>query len=240
MRALVCVHPDHDHALPSLRWIWPTERISGGHTSVGAMPRSYQVTPVILDGGGRHRKSRSDHKADRRKVSQPAAVREPNQRAGQNLRPSSRQVLTEAKKGGARDAWAETRFRFGTGITRVRPWHAPSPGGSPSTLLGLPRSDSVAAHGRAQHRVVADRPMGVLSGIADIASRPVDAIAAGRRSATSAALRCSRGRSRPALLLFDPSPLPRTCVGSQACGERARRFGDGRRCPSRRVGEAGW
>ena len=26
----------------------PTERISGGHTSVGAMPASYQVTPAIL------------------------------------------------------------------------------------------------------------------------------------------------------------------------------------------------
>src|SRR5438270_9559276 len=25
-----------------------TKRISGGHTSVGAMPRSYQVTPVVL------------------------------------------------------------------------------------------------------------------------------------------------------------------------------------------------
>src|SRR4051794_40717684 len=26
--------------------MWPTERIRGGHTSVRAMPRSYQVTPV--------------------------------------------------------------------------------------------------------------------------------------------------------------------------------------------------
>src|SRR3954452_21890085 len=26
--------------------MWPTERIRGGHTSVKAMPRSYQVTPV--------------------------------------------------------------------------------------------------------------------------------------------------------------------------------------------------
>ena len=52
---------------PSLRWLCPTERIPGGHTSVGAMPRSYQVTPAILDGGGRHGKSRSDPKVDRRK-----------------------------------------------------------------------------------------------------------------------------------------------------------------------------
>ena len=116
MRALVCVHPDHDHALPSLRWIWPTERISGGHTSVGAMPRSYQVTPVILDGGGRHRKSRSDHKADRRKVSQPAAVQEPNQRAGQNLRPSSRQVLTEANSGSLASAAARPCLRVRAGM----------------------------------------------------------------------------------------------------------------------------
>jgi hypothetical protein len=38
----------------------PAERISGGHTSVGAMPASYQLTPVILGGGGRHGKSQSD------------------------------------------------------------------------------------------------------------------------------------------------------------------------------------
>jgi len=46
------------------------------------MPRSYQVTPVILGGGGRHGKSRSDPKVDRRIESQPAAVRETNRRAG--------------------------------------------------------------------------------------------------------------------------------------------------------------
>ena len=46
------------------------------------------------------------------------------------------------EKGGARDAWVETRFRFGTGITSVVPWHAPSPGGWASTLLGLPRSST--------------------------------------------------------------------------------------------------
>ena len=81
---------------PSLRWLCPTERIPGGHTSVGAMPRSYQVTPAILDGGARHGKSRSDPKVDRRKESQPAAVREPNRRAGRH-RPSGRQLLTEAR-----------------------------------------------------------------------------------------------------------------------------------------------
>ena len=42
MRPLVRVHPDHDHVhVPSLKW--STERISGGHTSVGAMPRSLSV-----------------------------------------------------------------------------------------------------------------------------------------------------------------------------------------------------
>ena len=40
------------------------------------------------------------------------------------------------EKGGARDAWAETRFRSGTSITSVVPWHAPGLGGWPSTLLG--------------------------------------------------------------------------------------------------------
>jgi hypothetical protein len=34
--------------VPSFGENGPTERISGGHTSVGAMPRSYEVTPKVL------------------------------------------------------------------------------------------------------------------------------------------------------------------------------------------------
>jgi hypothetical protein len=49
VRALVCVHTDHDHLhRPFVGENRPTERISGGHTSVGAMPRSYEVTPKVL------------------------------------------------------------------------------------------------------------------------------------------------------------------------------------------------
>jgi hypothetical protein len=41
------------HTVPSsIRQVM--ERTVGGHTSVGAMPRSYQVTPAILGGGERH------------------------------------------------------------------------------------------------------------------------------------------------------------------------------------------
>jgi hypothetical protein len=59
------------------------------------MPGSYQVTPAILGGDGRHGKSRSDpHQVDRRIESQPAAVREPNRRAGRHRSPRH-QVLTE-------------------------------------------------------------------------------------------------------------------------------------------------
>jgi hypothetical protein len=95
--ASACVCPPRSRAsAPSLRWLWPTERISGGHTSVGAMPASYQVTPAILGGGGRHGKSRSDPERSTGEIkSQPAAVREPNRRAGRH-RPPRTQVLTEA------------------------------------------------------------------------------------------------------------------------------------------------
>ena len=45
--ASACVCPPRSRSsAPSLRWLSPTERISGGHTSVGAMPRSLSV----LDG----------------------------------------------------------------------------------------------------------------------------------------------------------------------------------------------
>jgi hypothetical protein len=47
-----------------------------------------------------------------------------------------------AKREARDDAWAGTRFRFGTDTTSVVPWHVPSPGGWPSTLLGLPQRGS--------------------------------------------------------------------------------------------------
>src|SRR5215213_11643349 len=44
------------------------ERMPGGHISVGAMPRSYQVTPGSSDGGGRHYGQQSGPAADNEAV----------------------------------------------------------------------------------------------------------------------------------------------------------------------------
>ena len=51
-------------------------------------------------GGGRHGKSRSDPKVDRRIESQPAAVREPNRRAGQHRPPNVRFSLSRIRGAG--------------------------------------------------------------------------------------------------------------------------------------------
>ena len=72
VRDLVRVRPDHDHPHRPFVGI-PDERIAGGHISVGAMPRSYQVTPAILG---------------RRRATQPTA--------GQTHRPTDR--LTESAR----------------------------------------------------------------------------------------------------------------------------------------------
>ena len=80
-----------------LRWLGPTERIPGGQTSVGAMPRSYQVTPVILGGGGRHGKSRSDQG---RQAKRESARRRPRDKPTSRTTPDRQdQVLTEARSG---------------------------------------------------------------------------------------------------------------------------------------------
>ena len=89
---------------------------SPADTPVGAMPRSYQVTPAVLGRGGRHGKSRSDpDQVDRRKESQPAAVREPNRRAGRH-RPPEAQVLTEARSRSRCHAAVETRIHAAGGL----------------------------------------------------------------------------------------------------------------------------
>ena len=72
VRHLVRVRPEHDHLHRPFVGI-PDERIAGGHISVGAMPRSYQVTPEIL---GRRRATQPPTvrlTADTRLTSQPAA-----------------------------------------------------------------------------------------------------------------------------------------------------------------------
>ena len=46
------------HPVPSSSQM---KRTAGGHSSVGAMPRSYQVTPAILAGGGRQNGDGQSH-----------------------------------------------------------------------------------------------------------------------------------------------------------------------------------
>ena len=72
VRVLVGVRPDHDHPHRPFVGI-PDERMPGGQISVGAMPRSYQVTPGSSDGGGRHNIRRSDRLVDRKSMGQPVA-----------------------------------------------------------------------------------------------------------------------------------------------------------------------
>jgi hypothetical protein len=74
VRPLVRVHPNHDHVhVPSLE-IWPTERIPGGQTSVGAnatLLSSHAGGPRAATGD----KAKNDqtHTVDSEKASQPAA-----------------------------------------------------------------------------------------------------------------------------------------------------------------------
>jgi hypothetical protein len=101
--ASACVCPPRSRSsAPSLRWLWPTERISGGH-AVGAMPRSYQVTPAIL-GGGRHGNSRSDPTGPQ--ANRESARRRPRAKPTSQTTIDRRkhQGLTEANLGSVADA----------------------------------------------------------------------------------------------------------------------------------------
>ena len=96
--------------VPSLE-LWPTERISGGQASLGAdatllicveIPpqpsRPYQVTPAILDGGGRHGKSRVRPKS--RQANRESARRRPRDKPMSRTTPTAGpQALTEARSG---------------------------------------------------------------------------------------------------------------------------------------------
>lgn len=55
------------------------DRTLGGQAfPFGLLPRSYQVTPLLLGGGGRHNERWSDPKADKQTKSQPATRPGPN------------------------------------------------------------------------------------------------------------------------------------------------------------------
>jgi hypothetical protein len=79
---------------------------------------------------------------------------------------AARRVSTATTKSSA-PAIADERFATKRGHTAacrvtipvVRKEQSPSPGLLSPTLVLLPRSDSAAAHGRPQHRAVADRPL---------------------------------------------------------------------------------
>ena len=77
VRALVRVRPDHDHLHRPLIGI-DNEPIPGGHISVGAMPRSYQVTPGILGQRRATQPKKVRPTADSMDRGQPAADREPS------------------------------------------------------------------------------------------------------------------------------------------------------------------
>lgn len=74
--ALVGIRSNHDHLRPSLH---SRCRVSGSPadtSELGRLPRSYEVTPVIPDGGGRHNGLRSDTSPTNRLKSQPTAGRD--------------------------------------------------------------------------------------------------------------------------------------------------------------------
>src|SRR4051794_39370968 len=88
VRALMRVRPDHDHLHRPRVWD-RYEPIPGGHISVGAMPRSYQVTPGIL---GRRRATQPKKvrpTADSMEKGQPAADREPSRPRRTPTRPTN-------------------------------------------------------------------------------------------------------------------------------------------------------
>ena len=101
VRALVRVRPDHDHLHRPFVGI-TDERIAGGHISVGAMPRSYQVTPAIL-GRRRATQHRSVRPTGRQKVNESARrrARGPTGRVGRHRPTSDTLALRKSSRGGA-------------------------------------------------------------------------------------------------------------------------------------------
>jgi hypothetical protein len=123
--ACVCPHRQRS-STPSVRWsCGPTERISGGHTSVEAMPRSYEVTPKVLGWRRATRLKPVRPQVDRRKESQPAAVRDTNRRVGRQPI-AGPQLLTEpleqqhSSVGTPADWLARSERCFDSGIVQFR------------------------------------------------------------------------------------------------------------------------
>jgi hypothetical protein len=134
---------------------WSTKRTIGGHRSVGALPRSYQVTPAVL---GRRRatqrKASQTPRVDNGKESQPAVDREPNRPAGRHHR--SRTSLSLSGIGVVRsgDGWRRMRSSGGPGLRRAsrrkqgarrgvqnRPFAYAEPAGGVRVALATPAAD---------------------------------------------------------------------------------------------------
>jgi hypothetical protein len=64
----------------------------------GRLPRSYQVTPVIPDGGGRHNGRRSGTDADRQTTSQPTAGRDLNRPIGHQHQTTQEHGLSKLRR----------------------------------------------------------------------------------------------------------------------------------------------
>src|SRR5690349_3327343 len=89
--------------VPSLE-IWLTKRISGGHTSVGAMPRSYQVTPKVLR---------------RRRATEPKQVRPNGRQAKRESARRRRETYRRNRTSPTRHPHDLTEARRGSQLTQL-------------------------------------------------------------------------------------------------------------------------
>jgi hypothetical protein len=114
-----------------------------------------------------------------------------------------RGALEIGEKEGARDAWAETRFRFGMGTTCVVPWHCSEPRWDGHRRCSVCLKPTVGCHGAAPRKrrpPLLRRPSWPRGG-----GRPAD------RPRTASGLP-TEGRS-PALHGRAHQDLPSTCHG---------------------------
>jgi hypothetical protein len=78
----------------------------------GPRPRSYQVTPAILGGDGRHNHRQSKPKADTRLKSQPAAERGSTDRVGRHRPPRATLSLSQAYRTAGNEEVTQLRRRY--------------------------------------------------------------------------------------------------------------------------------
>ena len=150
--ACECPHPSRSSA-PSLRWRnGPRSGSPADTPQSGRCHAPFRSRRRPSDGEGRTAKAGQTHQADTRKESQPAAVREPNRRAGQHRPPGVRFPLRREAAAPSQSRWEasgrsrETCSAGGTSISGVTPTslqragsvHDPWPGISKISASGLP------------------------------------------------------------------------------------------------------